>query len=430
MERTAEVIILGAGAAGLVAAATLRDAGVRVRLLEARARTGGRILTVREQGLDGPLELGAEFVHGEAPLTRRLLAEAGAACEPVAAASWERRGGRLVPSGTWERIERVLARLGSEGGPDRSFAEFLRAQQDIDPEDAAAALAFVEGFYAADAQSIGEQALAAEGGAGGALDSLRVPAGYDRLVHGIERDLPIRLGHAVTRVEWRPGRVVVHGELTGRDARFEPLLAEALVLTVPLGVLAAPEGSPGWLRLEPAVALLDEARDRLAMGHAKRLVLVLSRPVEEALGFRGFLHVPTESPHVFWTLEPTSERALVAWSGGPRALGLPSGGDALLARTLKVLSRATGVPGAELERLVTAARWHDWSADPWSRGAYAYPLVGGDDAADALCEPVAGTLFTAGEATSREAMGTVEGALASGLRAAGQVLEALGGRGA
>jgi monoamine oxidase len=69
---------------------------------------------------------------------------------------------------------------------------------------------------------------------------------------------------------------------------------------------------------------------------------------------------------------------------------------------------------------------HDWSADPFSRGAYSYPLPGGADAGRALARPVEGTLFFAGEHTTPSpANGTVHGAMASGLRAAEEVLRSV-----
>jgi len=181
-EKSLDVLVVGAGAAGLAAARALHERGLTVRVLEARERMGGRILTLRDPASPAPLELGAEFVHGDAPLTRRLLAAAGAELVPVEALSWEAADGRVEPSGSWERIERVLGRLETCAGPDRSFLEFLRSEPGLDPLDAQAALGFVEGFYAADGGRISQRALAEAGGAGAALDSLRLPGGYDALI--------------------------------------------------------------------------------------------------------------------------------------------------------------------------------------------------------------------------------------------------------
>src|SRR5258707_13317300 len=72
-----DVIVVGAGAAGLAAAAELAQAGRTVLVLEARERIGGRCWTRREPGLAVPIELGAEFIHGAAEVTHALLAKAG-----------------------------------------------------------------------------------------------------------------------------------------------------------------------------------------------------------------------------------------------------------------------------------------------------------------------------------------------------------------
>src|SRR5690349_14905164 len=74
-----DVLVLGAGAAGLAAARDLSHAGLRVTVVEARARVGGRILTVHDPRAPVPLELGAEFVHGEAPETLEIAQAAGLA---------------------------------------------------------------------------------------------------------------------------------------------------------------------------------------------------------------------------------------------------------------------------------------------------------------------------------------------------------------
>src|SRR5206468_592062 len=74
-----DVIVIGAGAAGLAAAAELARAGRSVLVLEARERVGGRCWTRRMAGLEIPVELGAEFIHGKAEATHALLRQAGIA---------------------------------------------------------------------------------------------------------------------------------------------------------------------------------------------------------------------------------------------------------------------------------------------------------------------------------------------------------------
>jgi monoamine oxidase len=207
-------------------------------------------------------------------------------------------------------------------------------------------------------------------------------------------------------------------------------------VTVPLGVLAPPRGADAALEISPFPQQWSDALDGVAMGEALRLLLVFDRPVQDVvdgaspLPFSGFLHVPTRRPHVFWTLSPVSDHVLVAWAGGPRVRDLPSNHAELVARTLDVLVEDAGIRRDALHRALQGSFWHDWSRDPWSRGAYAYPVVGGSDAPERLAAPVQDTLFLAGEATSAAEMGTVEGAVASGERAARAVIERLGRAGA
>jgi monoamine oxidase len=124
MERT-DVAVVGAGAAGLAAADALRREGLGVIVLEARDRIGGRVLTLRDARVPVPIELGAEFVHGEAPETNRLLREAGEAVLDLAGEPWQRKGGRLQPAAEyWRQVDRVLAHAGEEGS-DLSLDDWL-----------------------------------------------------------------------------------------------------------------------------------------------------------------------------------------------------------------------------------------------------------------------------------------------------------------
>ena len=94
-----DVIIIGAGAAGLHAMKNLTEAGYKVCILEAAETIGGRIATIEERGFTGPVETGAEFIHGKLPLTFKLLKEAGIAYEPV-------EGDMIgVRNGAWEKEE-------------------------------------------------------------------------------------------------------------------------------------------------------------------------------------------------------------------------------------------------------------------------------------------------------------------------------------
>src|SRR3982751_4344043 len=123
---THDVVIIGAGAAGLMAARELTRAGKRVVVLEASHRVGGRVLTLFETRAGMPIELGAEFVHGDAPVTTRLLDEARLATVPASGTQVRSDEGELSPQGPiWDRMERVFAHMNPKRKTDRSFQEFL-----------------------------------------------------------------------------------------------------------------------------------------------------------------------------------------------------------------------------------------------------------------------------------------------------------------
>ena len=131
---------------------------------------------------------------------------------------------------------------------------------------------------------------------------------------------------------------------------------------------------------------------------------------------------------VWWTLAPLRAPMLVAWAGGRRgaALALLSA-DERLERVLSAAARAFGIARRQLARLLVDSWTHNWEDDPFARGAYSYPLVGGSKAGESLAKPVRGTLYIAGEATvEEEASGTVHGAIRSGRRAATQLARHLG----
>src|SRR5215211_2549238 len=139
-DETADVLVLGAGAAGLAAAQLLSQAGLRVVVIEARDRVGGRILTRRVPGHPLPIELGAEFIHGRPPESFRLVEQAGLLVYEINGAGWLARNGRLASSDAlWKQTDQVFAAMEPAGETDSSFETFLaRFQNDPAWRDAAA----------------------------------------------------------------------------------------------------------------------------------------------------------------------------------------------------------------------------------------------------------------------------------------------------
>lgn len=138
----------------------------------------------------------------------------------------------------------------------------------------------------------------------------------------------------------------------------------------------------------------------------------------------SFVHSADDDVPIWWTAAPARSATLVGWAGGTTATRLVARGSAEVeARAIGAIARLFGMRRARAESLIEACWYHDWRADPFTRGAYSYALVGGSTAAKQLAKPVARTLFFAGEAASPEGRtGTVHGAIGTGYRAAALVL--------
>ena len=186
-----DVIVIGAGVAGLAAARTLAEAGRRVALIEARDRVGGRILTVPAVHGELPVELGAEFIHGLPSELIHLVEEAGLTrfeLEGDYRCFRDQRGvGKLDPCGDQREVNQLFDELGQSGlaqdSHDLTFSEFV-AQRGIGPEAAAWATNYVEGFNAADANRISVRSLAKQQAAEDAISGdrlFRVVEGYARV---------------------------------------------------------------------------------------------------------------------------------------------------------------------------------------------------------------------------------------------------------
>lgn len=438
-----DVIVLGAGAAGLAAARDLSHEGLRVTVIEARPRVGGRVLTVHDPRAPVPLELGAEFVHGEAPETLEVARAAGLAVIELPDRHEIASGGRFSTMGTfWETMERMnrdLARRVAQRGRDFPVSEYLESGR-LSPRQRGLMEDFVSGFYAAHSERISAKSLGAE--AENADDEnaiagkqFRIGNGGDAVMRWLRDGLnpertEVRLSTVAEAVRWRRGSVTVACRGGDGVARTR-LTARAVVVTLPHAVLKA-----GALRFDPALPSKERALAGIETGQVFKIVLRFREAfweddefVKERRGSSGainFIHSHGAELPTWWTSAPVRSPVLTGWVGGVAAEALLSEEpSSRLERSLVALSEVLAVPRRELEEQLDAWVSHDWRADPFARGAYSYIAVDGIGAPRALGRPVDGTLFFAGEATNGEQIGTVAGALASGRRAAREALRAL-----
>lgn len=430
-----DVAIIGAGASGLTAARELCAAGLRVALVEARDRMGGRIYTLHPPDLHYPIELGAEFVHGTPAQTWELLDRSGLTAYEIPDSHWMIDNKKLEPlRDFWDRIDRVMGYIDPKANRDLSFRNYLdrTLRFRVSRRDKDLARAFVEGFQAAHADRISVKSLVTSETVTEAVDITRVfriSQGYDRLLHWIWKETStaacsVILNNPISEIRWERGSV----ELLPADPNQDPISAKQLIVTVPLGVLNIPEGKPGHLKFSPGIVAKTEALGSLEMGQVIKLVLRFNHVLWEELGFSrfNFIHSRDENAGIptWWNAAPFQVPVLTGWAGGPAAESLSGRTEQELREVaILVLSRMFSISPSTLERGIEGFYSYDWQKDPFSRGAYSYVCVGGHGASQDLAAPIDDTLFFAGEATLVEGLsGTVEGAIATGRRAAREVI--------
>ncbi|MBL8147450.1 MAG: FAD-dependent oxidoreductase [Anaerolineae bacterium] len=419
MSEENSVLVIGAGAAGLACARRLVEAGRTVRVLEARNRTGGRIQT--DTSLTGyPLELGAEFIHGEQAATHGLVRQAGLSVIAVDRLRVGLRWGvpalplEALTAETREKIVRLraaYARLEArpENAPDQSLADYLMAQG-FDAEALGMADVLLAQTCCARLDSLSCADLAREMRAdhAGPLE-YRITEGYGALLDWLASGLPISVGAAVQRLTWGAAGVVAETSA----GRFE---AKRTVITLPAAVLAA-----GTVEFDPP--LLASKRDALrgfrTEPATKLLYVFAERRWDADLTFMAH----EGSAARWWT--PNYRRSgppvLAAYITADRARRVDALDEAeALALGLREAAELLG--DATLSEHVKLAKRVSWASDPQARGGYAHVLPGMAGARPALAAPVEDVLFFAGEATAWDSNPqTVHGAIESGWRAAEEI---------
>ncbi|MBV9232566.1 MAG: FAD-dependent oxidoreductase [Candidatus Eremiobacteraeota bacterium] len=431
----ADVIVIGAGVAGLAAARELAQKSLDVIVLEARERVGGRVWARSPDPNLPPAELGAEFLHGRAPQTLALLRAANQTTIPLTGKLFAFDEGALHDDESRFTDALKIFDAVSTLENDTTVDDYLR-RFDVDPKrraTAAMARAFVEGFDAADPRIASVRAIAAEWRSGEQVTSARPRAGYATMVERLAGDCTaagaqIRTSTILRRIEYR----LRHAAVTATTGEHvESLEARAAVIALPVGVLrhASPESG---VTLEPPLPPNKQrALGGIEMGEVMKVALWFRTPFWERVAegrYRdgGFFQAQTHAFPTYWTQYPQRRSLVVAWAGGPRAIALR---DRPYQELLSTACEGFGALFGEADLARSEFQFgimHDWTRDPFARGAYSYVRVGALTARRELAQPIDGTLFFAGEATSLDDQGgTVNGALESGLRAAREAAAAL-----
>jgi monoamine oxidase len=412
-----DVIIIGGGAAGLAAARDLSGSGKTIAILEARQRIGGRIFTLHQANVPLPIELGAEFIHGDAEDTFTIVEAAALLAYQLPDDHWWSTNGRLRRiQNFWATVQRVQKRIPANAH-DVSFAEFLKRQKNLSPRVKQLATNFVEGYHASHADCISAASLRVSDEEQDEPKQYRIANGYDALIEWLRAGLDpsrstLHLGSEVTDVKWSSGSVQV---TTRRGETFQ---ARAAIITIPIAVWKSPDA----IRFDPPLREKERALKKLEVGHVAKVVIGFRERLWDSE--RNFIHSADPFMPTWWTTSPMRTSMLTGWAGGHAADRLLAAND-VAGRALQSLASVFRLKRSDVESRVDFVHMHNWQADPFSRGAYSYAGVGGEGAHQTLARHIDATLFFAGEATSSDQTGTVAGAIATGRRAAKQALKVL-----
>lgn len=429
----ADILVIGAGAAGLMAAMQLCRKGKKVTVLEARDRTGGRIHTWADDHFTEGVELGAEFVHGELPVTLALLKEANIPHPHAPGDMWRYHNGRFKKADQflvhYDMLIKKLNALTEDITLDEFLNTHLKAKKYADTRDTLRR--FAAGYDTADPSRFSVMALRSELQSEDDEHQYRVKGGYKTMISYLQEQIikrggTIHLSTAVKQIQWRPG------EVTAIAADGRRFTAGKVIIALPLGVLQAGKHEQGAITFIPAIPQREQALQQMGMGAVIKLLFyfdeifwekqAMSKGASADVRHMGYLF-SNEAIPTWWVQQPVVTPLLTGWLGGPPAAMLKDADDEhILQLGLTSLANIYGIPADTLRAKLKAHKIMNWLAQPFTRGSYSYATTATKAARQLLSSPEQQTLYFTGEAFyNGPEMGTVEAALANAVKVAGMI---------
>jgi monoamine oxidase len=379
-------------------------------------------------------ELGAEFIHGDLPVTLGLLKEADITLQPAGGEFWHYKDGRFLREGIFtEGWELFSDRLGKVKA-DLPVNEFLEKEfpGDEHHELKQSVRMFAAGYDTADPAIASTFALRDEWLRDDEERQHRPKNGYGQMISYLENRVKehggnIKLNSVVKQVKWQQGSVSV---VTADGYDYN---GNAVLIALPLGVLKAEQDAVAAVVFEPEISRQMEAVCDMGYGAIIKILLEFDEAFWEdeqtakiagaSLKHMGFV-ISDEQVPTWWTQVPVHSPVLTGWLGGPPAAAKKDLSDEeLLLLSLQSLSNIFKQAVDTLKDRLISFHVLNWTKDPFTLGSYAYDTVKTHEARKVMSAPVDDTIYFAGEYLYEgPVMGTVEAALISGKATAAMIL--------
>ncbi|WP_235560325.1 NAD(P)/FAD-dependent oxidoreductase [Brevundimonas sp. Leaf363] len=408
-----DVAVIGAGAAGIAAARRLLGEALSVAVFEARARVGGRALTLPYQGHG--LDMGCGWLHSaDENVLARMVPDFGFTVDKTPP-PWEGQSFNLevTPAeqaefgrafGEFEERVAEAAARGEDGPASDLFDPACRWNGRMDAVSGA-----LNGARFSQVSIIDYDAYRDTG------VNWRVAEGYGQFIAGLAHH---ELAGVTVRLDCPVSRIDRSGPILRLETAHGTVEARSVIITVPTAILTS-----GALRIDPAPEAWLEAASGVPLGLASKVHMAVEG--WEDFPKDGLLWGRSDTADTGgYHLRPFGRPMIEGYYGGDLAWGLEGEGEAAFFAFAQ--DELVSLLGSNMRKRLSAVATTMWGVEPWSLGAYSHALPGHGHDRALLRAPLEDRLFLAGEATAPAFYGTAHGAWMEGERAAEAALTALG----
>lgn len=412
MKNKEHIIIIGAGAAGLMAAKELSAAGYAITILEAQQTAGGRMCTSVQNKFGIPVEPAAEFIHGNLPLTLGLLKEGNISYAPINGGMMHFTNDKIKKHDDFDKHWDELMKLIDQLEQDMTIDDFLNKYftEEKYAELRRSVRGFAEGYDLADPSKAAIKPLQKEW-SHEEETQYRIDGGYIKLTDYLiqkclENNVTFHYNSFAENIQWK------NNEVTVATISKQTFSASKVIITASAGMLQS-----GKINFTPAIPSYASAINDLGFGSVIKILLQFKEPFWKKKSKGAGFILSSETIPTWWTQVHDKGNLLTGWLGGPKVESYKDQSeDEVIRAAIHSLSVIFDLEVSELYKILLHAEVYNWSNNKLALGGYSYNTLTSESAKAILNTPVKNTIYFAGEALySGHAQGTVEAALQTAL---------------